>query len=404
MRKLPQLFALAVASLLVLSGCSSNPEKGDADNQLPKIEGDKKISVVWRKSLGNGPGAQYTRLKTAYADGKLYAADTNGELFAFELATGKKIWSIDFDQTILAGVTHANGELFVSLQEGSLAAVSAEDGEEIWRAPLPSEAVATASADDQRVYVQTVDGRVTALERKDGAQAWSYESGLPVLTVRGTGAPLLIDRIIVTGFASGKVVALDKALGVPRWDKRLATPDGRSELERLVDVDGSPVYEGQLIFASAYHGKLAAMLPTGETIWEEEGSSYTSPELALGSVYLTLDDDSIQSYDMTTGEKSWKQEKLKGRILGQVTSVGAALAVADADGYVHLLSQVDGSIQGRIFLRPRPLHVNHPHQTEATNWRYVRGRDFGIRSTLINTPEGLVVYTNNGELLLLNVE
>lgn len=404
MRKFPQFFALVVLAIATISGCASNPEETDSESQLPKIQGDKKISVQWRRSLGEGPGTLHTRLKAALDGDRIYVADTTGRLYALELATGKKIWSVNFDQPILGGVAYASGQVFVSLEEGSLVALSADEGEEDWRAILPSEAVAQASADEERVYVQTVDGRVTALERNNGAQAWSYESGLPVLTVRGTGAPLLIDRLVVTGFASGKVVALDKALGVPRWEQRLATPEGRSELERLVDVDGSPVFEGQLIYAAAYHGKLAAIVPTGEVIWEEEGSSYTSPELALGSVYLTLDDDSIQSYDMSTGEKSWRQDGLKGRILGQVTATGSSLAVADSEGYVHLISQVDGSFVGRIFLRPRPLHINLPHQGEATNWRLVRGRDFGIRSTLVNTSEGLIVYTNDGELLLLSVD
>src|SRR5690554_8028164 len=101
---------------------------------------------------------------------------------------------------------------------------------------------------------------------------------MPVLTERGTGAPLVLDQLVIIGFATGKVVALDKPLGIPRWEVRLASPDGRSELERLVDIDGQPVFEGGLIYAASYHGNVAAMSMRGETVWEEEGSSYTSPE------------------------------------------------------------------------------------------------------------------------------
>jgi len=180
-------------------------------------------------------------------------------------------------------------------------------------------------------------------------------------------------------------------------------PDGRSELERLVDVDGSPVRDGRLIYAAAYHGKIAAVSETGEVVWQEEGSTYTSPEVALGSVYLTLDDDSIQSYDMMTGARAWQQGALRGRGLGQVTATGTYLAVGDEDGYVHFVSQVDGSLEGRILLRPRPLHINYPHQTEATNWRLSRGRDFGIRSNMLDTDEGLLVYTNAGDLALIEL-
>jgi outer membrane protein assembly factor BamB len=269
---------------------------------------------------------------------------------------------------------------------------------------LSSEAVSPASTDDARVFVQTVDGRTSAFERADGKQAWSYQTAAPVLTVRGTGAPLVLEQLVVTGFATGKVVALDKALGIPRWNVRLASPDGRSELERLVDVDGAPIWDNGILYAAAYHGKIAAISQMGDTIWEEDGSSYTSPELALGSLYLTLEDDSIQSYDMMNGAKSWKQAGLSGRELGQVTAIGTQLAVADTEGYVHTMSQVDGHMTGRILLRPRPLHMSLPNQGEATNWRALRGKHFGIRSTLVATDAGLLVYTNTGELLLLNVE
>ena len=214
----------------------------------------------------------------------------------------------------------------------------------------------------------------------------------------------MLEQLVVTGFATGKVVALDKALGIPRWNVRLASPDGRSELERLVDVDGAPIWDNGILYAAAYHGKIAAISQMGETIWEEDGSSYTSPELALGSLYLTLEDDSIQSYDMVNGAKAWKQTALTGREVGQVTAIGTQLAVADGEGYVHTMSQVDGHITGRILLRPRPIHMSFPNQGEATNWRALRGKDFGIRSTLVATDAGLLVYTNTGELLLLNVE
>jgi outer membrane protein assembly factor BamB len=389
---------IVIAGVALLAACATTKE-----GVLPDTSGDVKPDVVWRTSLGEGPGVTYTRLKAAVNDGTIYAADTGGTVTALELATGDRLWSVDLEQPILGGVSFSQDQLYVSLREGTLVALAAEDGSEQWRSMLPSEAVAQAAADNKRVFIQTVDGRVTALEREDGAQAWSYEAGMPVLSVRGTGTPLITDRLVITGYATGKLVALDKVLGIPRWDVRLGVPDGRSELERLVDVDGSPVMDGRLIYAAAYHGKVAAISEMGEVVWQEEGSTYTSPELALGSVYLTLDDDSIQSYDMMSGARAWQQTALKGRGLSQVTAMGTYLAVADEEGYVHFLSQVDGGLEGRILLRPRPLHINYPHQSEATNWRLSRGRDFGIRSNMVDTEEGLLVYTNAGDLALIEL-
>lgn len=396
----------------LLVACSSAPDKDSArpseeterSSALPDFSAQVDIDVEWRRQLGQGANSVYTRLLVAVDGSRVYAAEPDGTLYALELNSGSSIWQVNLDEDISAGVTYSNDQLFVATKDGVLHCLSADTGDEVWSAVLPSEAVATAGVDDDRVFVHTIDGRVTAFERADGQQVWSYENAMPVLTVRGTGVPLVMDQLVITGFATGKLLALDKALGIPRWDKRLASPDGRSELERLVDIDGSPIWEDGRIYAASYHGNVAALALNGQTMWEEEGSSYTSPTLALGSLYLTLDDGSIQAYDQLNGAIQWRQQALQQRNLGQVTVVGRYLLVADEEGYIHALRQVDGELVGRRLIRPKPLHVSYPNQSEATRWRLLRGRNFGVRSVMINTGQGILVYTNAGELLLLTLD
>ena len=415
--RLPELSRRVACSLVAtllsvsLMACSSAPEKPDSNDDaesvgegvLPDFDAQLSFDVHWRKTLGKGPGAAYTRLRVAERNGQVFAADTGGQVLALNLDDGSEIWQVTMEQPITAGVALAGEQLFVATRDGVLHCLSARDGETLWQAVLSSESIAPAAADARRVFVHTVDGRISAFERKDGKQAWSYEHAMPVLTVRGTGSPLVLDNFVVTGFATGKVVALDKTLGIPRWDKRLATPDGRSELERLVDVDGSPVWQDGRIYAASYHGNLASIGLNGDTEWEESGSGYTSPELALGNIYLTLEDSAIRAYDQRNGATQWLQTALQQRDLGQVTAVGNYLLVADGEGYIHALRQVDGDLVGRLHMRPKPLHISYPNQSEATNWRLLRGRDFGIRSPLIETDQGVLVYTNAGELALIGL-
>lgn len=390
----------------VLAGCASSPEVTDNGDEVaaPEISHSADISIEWRNELGTGPGTRYTRLRPAVAGDTVYMADVSGKVFALDLQDGSEHWNVDLEQPVTGGVSEDAGQLFVATVDGFIHCLNAEDGSEQWVSRLTSESVAPAGFDAGRIFVHTVDGRVTAFERSNGRQAWSYETAMPVLTVRGTATPLVLDQLVITGFSTGKLVALDKALGVPRWDVRLASPDGRSELERLVDVDGSAINDDALVYAASYHGKLAAVDMSGQTRWEEDGSTYTSPAMGLGNLYLTLDDDSIQAYDQVTGAKVWNQKALKGRGLSQVVSYGRWLMVTDAEGYVYALNQVDGELAASKVLRPKPLHVNYPNQTEGANWKALRGRDLGIRSPLVSTDKGLLVYTNAGELLLLNIE
>ncbi|MAD44152.1 MAG: outer membrane protein assembly factor BamB [Oceanospirillaceae bacterium] len=398
---LPVLFSA------LLAACASQPENETADaaeSGLPDFNNQTDIDIKWRENLGTGPVKAYTRLRPLVLNSVVYAADPSGTLVALDLDDGDEIWSTDLGIKISAAVSGDNGQLFVATFDGYLHCLDAGNGEEIWQSRLTSEAVAPAGMDPGRVYVQTVDGRVSAFERSNGRQAWSYENAMPVLSVRGTGTPLVMDQFVVAGFATGKVLALDKALGVPRWEVRLATPDGRSELERLVDIDGTPAQDSRVIYAASYHGKVAAITPDGESRWQEDGSTYTSPALGLGNVYLTLDDGTVQAYDQNRGAKVWTQKGLRDQKPGQVTTYRNWLLSADSDGYLHVMSQVDGELVGRILLRPRPLHVSYPNQTEGTNWRALRGVDLGIRSPLVATSAGVLVYTNAGELLLIDIE
>lgn len=400
---------LAGLLIVLLAGCASksattdNNEESASRSSLAPLQSSVDLKVMWRTQLGEGPGSNYSRIELAVVDNIVYSVSVDGSVFAVSLDNGRTLWRQRLATPITGGITHDRGDLFVSTMDGRLHALAATDGSLHWSTRLTSEAIAPVGVDARRVFVQTVDGRITAFERSDGRQAWTYENAMPILTVRGTAAPLVLDQFVIAGFATGRVLALDKVLGIPRWDARLATADGRSELERLIDVDGTPRWHNGMIYAASYNGDVAAIGLNGEIRWQEEGSSYGSPEIAMGSLYLTLDDSRIRAYDLLNGASQWQQTALKGRELSQVTAINTYLAVADNEGYVHLLRQFDGDMVGRLLIPRRPIHVSFPNQTEATNWRALRGRDFGVRSRLIATDRGLLVYTNSGELLLLSL-
>ena len=395
-------FILApLLGLALLSGCASTATQEQAELSYSKTAN---IQIKWRLALGSGAGNQYLRLEPAVADGTVYAADALGTVQALSLEKGKEQWQIKLADPINAGVTVAGEQLLVATRNGFLVSLNRADGSEQWRVLLPSEAVSAPSVDYNRAYVHTVDGHITALNLADGSQVWSYESALPVLTVRGTSSPLVLEPLVVVGLASGKVIALDKQLGIPRWEVRLASPDGRSELERLVDIDGEPAWLNGRIYAASYHGKVASISLQGEVQWEEEGSSYTHPELALGNLYLSLDNDYIQAYDQENGAKVWQQVALEGLKIGQVSAYKNWLAVADNDGNLYVLNQINGELVNHRLVRFKPLHVTAPNQTAATQWRTLRGKHMGIRSKLVSTDAGLLVYTNAGELLLVDIQ
>jgi outer membrane protein assembly factor BamB len=402
---------VVILTSLFLLACSNQDTKSKAMDvkvesgpaELISFDETVDVDVVWRRSLGKGSGAKNIRLRPAQSGENVYAADYNGQLWALELASGTKVWSQEFNQNITSGVVLAENDLFIATQDGLLHSIAKSSGEIQWSQPLSSESIAPVVVDQTQVYIRTIDGHLTAFDRRSGKQNWTYEAALPVLTVHGTGSPVLLQNLVITGFSNGKLVAVDRELGIPRWDKRLAIPQGRSELERLVDLDGTPLIDRGIVYATAYHGKLAAIGFDGKTQWETELSSYFGPALGLGNLYVTRDDDHVQAYDQVNGASVWSQSALQGRFLNQPVEYENYIVVADFEGYVHVLAQVDGEMLGRLSVRPKPLHMTLPNQPEMNNWRPLRGKDFGIRSVMQSTSKGLLAYTNAGELLLLQL-
>jgi outer membrane protein assembly factor BamB len=407
---MPKVIAVILTSLFLLA-CSSQDIKSEAMDvkvesgpaELISFDETVNVDVAWRRSLGKGSGAKNIRLSPMQSGENVYAADYNGQLWALELASGARVWSQKFDQNITSGVVVAENDLYIATQDGLLHSIAKSNGEIQWSQPLSSESIAPVVVDDTQVYIRTIDGHLTAFDRRSGKQNWTYEAALPVLTVHGTGSPVLLQNLVITGFSNGKLVAVDRELGIPRWNKRLAIPQGRSELERLVDLDGTPLVDRGIVYATAYHGKLAAIGSDGKTQWETELSSYFGPALGLGNLYVTRDDDHVQAYDQINGASVWSQSALQGRFLNQPVEYENYIVVADFEGYVHVLAQVDGEMLGRLSVRPKPLHMTLPNQPEMNNWRPLRGKDFGIRSVMQSTSKGLLAYTNAGELLLLQL-
>ncbi len=407
----PQVVIAILASLFLLACSNQDTKSEDVVDQIEAgpaelVDFNEKVDVdvVWRRSVGKGSGTRNIRLRPAVSGENVYMADYNGQLWGLELESGDEIWSQTFDQKITSGVIVAENNLYIATQDGLLHSIVKDTGEVQWSQQLSSESIAPATVDATQVYIRTIDGHITAFERSSGKQNWTYEAALPVLTVHGTGSPVLLQSLVITGFANGKLVALDRELGIPRWNKRLAIPQGRSELERLVDLDGTPIVDEGIVYATAYHGKLSAIGYDGKTQWETELSSYFGPALGLGNLYITRDDDHVQAYDQVNGASVWSQSALQGRFLNQPVKHDNYIVVADFEGYVHVLAQVDGEMVGRLSVRPRPLHMTLPNQPEMNNWRPLRGKDFGIRSVMQSTSKGLLAYTNAGELLLLQLE
>ncbi len=335
--------------LLLLAGCSAFTGKDNADPpaELVKFESELKIKTLWSRSL-EGVDDAFLKIAPVVSDGKLYIAEPSGEVLAFDAVSGKKLWTVDLDVPISGGPGINNGYIAVGTQEAELILLNAEDGSEHWRKTLSSEVLSVPAISRGRVVCRTIDGRVAAMDIDTAETLWAYDRTVPVLTLRGDSSPLISENQVLVGFANGKLVALRLDNGVAAWEASIATPKGRTELERVVDIDADLKLVEGTVYASAFHGEVAAVSETsGVVLWRRELSSHAGLDADWRQLYITDDQDHVWSLDTTNGAALWQQKVLHARKLSAPAMIDSYLVVGDFEGYLHWMSQYDGHILAR---------------------------------------------------------
>ena len=338
---------ISCLTLIAVSACSSSGSNLAEPTALNDITSQLQLEKQWSVSVGKGDSKGTSVMQPAISEGTIFAA-SGQRLGSFNIDTGEANWSIDLSEPVTAGVGQINQQLFVVTQSGKLVAVSSADGAVIWQVNTSSEALAAPQANSKIVVVQTIDGKVSAYSIKDGKFQWSYTANLPSLTLRGTSTPLINERYTYAGFASGQLVALDNELGGVVWQKSIGTAKGRSEIERLVDLDGMLSLADNLLYVASYQGKIAAIdALTGTIVWQHPVSSATGTAL-VGDAILVVDaQDIVLAYDRQGGHVLWQNSDLKYRALSAPMALANQVLVVDAEGYAHVLQLSDGNFLGR---------------------------------------------------------
>jgi outer membrane protein assembly factor BamB len=308
------------------------------------------VRTLWTASLGDGYDKQYVNLVAAADETSVYAAERQGDLHAFNRLTGGSGWTQETGLAFSAGPALGDDKLILGTSNAEVVAYRRSDGTLLWKTEVTSEILAPPRVADGVVVVRGTDGHLTGLDEKTGATLWNYERSVPALMIRSRGASIVTDEYVIDGFASGKVIALSLSKGKLEWETTVALPHGRSEVDRLVDMDAAPVIKNGTLYISGYQGGIAAMsVREGEVQWREEKiSTYTGLVANRRSLFLADISSDLWCLDMRNGGDLWKQDELHQRRLTVPALIKDYLVVGDFEGYLHVLSQEDGSLLARV--------------------------------------------------------
>jgi outer membrane protein assembly factor BamB len=343
--------------VLALGGCSTvkgwfGGGKSEAKPNEPAALTDftptVTVAKIWSANAGKGEGRVGVRQGPAVADGRVYAAAVEGGVRAFDLQTGKPVWHYESKLLLSGGPGAGDGLVVVGGLDGQVIALDAATGAEKWQAKVPAEVIAAPTIGLGSVFVRSNDGHVTAFDAASGERKWFWVYEVPTLSLRGNDAVVLGPGYVFSGNDDGSVTALSATDGHSLWNVAVAQPEGRSELDRLADVDGTPVLDGSTLYATSFKKQTVAIdAPSGRAVW---GSQFGGAgRLGIASDRLVVSDasGSVYALDKSSGASLWQQPALARRLLTSAVVQGDYAVVGDYDGYLHWMKLDTGELAAR---------------------------------------------------------
>lgn len=362
---------LFIAFLLIaLSGCSSVRESmtdsvtgwfEDKDNAEPPaklvdFKPSVSVSERWSANVGSNSTKLYVRLQPKVDGDRIYAAGAKGRVSAYNVDSGQLLWQVDTGLPLRGGPGSGDGLVLLGTADAEVIALDRNSGAERWRTKVSSEVLAAPSAEGGVTVARSIDGRIYGFSSENGQRIWIHDSSVPVLTLRGTSAPIITNGGVIAGLSNGKLVALLLKNGSLLWESRIAIPSGRSELERIVDIDADPIVADGVVHVVTYQGNVATVaLENGRGLWNRKMSSHAGIGADSKVLYITDEDSAVWALDRRSGSSFWKLEKLRARKLSAPAAYGNYVVVGDLEGYVHFLDKTSGAFVARLRVGSSPI-------------------------------------------------
>ena len=355
----PQLASTAV----VLPPAQPNTAWAQAGGNAAKVPGHLAISAtparVWSTKIAGSTNTRRLAASPVVADGKLFVVDSAAIVYAFDSATGARLWQHEIavtrdlqNATFGGGASFDNGRVYATNGVGDVVALDATTGAEIWRVKPSGPLRGSPTVAFNQVFVMTQDNQIFALSATDGSIVWQDAGASGQAGLFGVAAPAAGQGTVVAGYSSGELVAYRYENGRNLWSDALSRTSISTQVGTLTDVDADPIIDGGRVYALGQGGRMAAYeILTGQRIWELTLAGVSTPTVVGEWVFTLTDDSRILAIQRNTGRIRWvsqleqwrKPEDREGPVFwtGPVLA-GNRLWVASSRGMVRWVDVLTG--------------------------------------------------------------
>jgi outer membrane protein assembly factor BamB len=346
------LTLLITITMIFTVSCRSEKSKNKKEKFEPaKIQDviqQGQFKSLWSLKLDEGKKTYGYKLIPFIDNKEVYVASQRGTVKKLATESGNLIWSVNLDMELSAGPGVGSSVLLIGTPEGKVVALDKDTGSQLWAVTLSSEILTPPVVNNQLGIVRAQDGRIYALDIMSGERKWLFDTNIPNLTLRGNSKPVVKAGRIYIGFDNGKVASIKQETGEVIWLQNVVDTKGKTELARIVDIDGDMALIATDLYLSSAVGKTVAVATeSGRVMWSQDLGSAAGVTASRSNLYIVDNESNVHALNRSTGTSEWKTSTFKNRMVTKPVFYLGDIIVGDLEGYIHVLDGVSGNTIAR---------------------------------------------------------
>jgi outer membrane protein assembly factor BamB len=341
---------------------------GDAAHDPGIVAVGQQLTQLWSADIGEGTAYRYRiPCPPIVAAGAVFSMGADGTVSAFDIRNGANLWSASIRPkgsrsiNVGGGISHADGHVYAATGLGEVICFDGKSGTIRWRQPLGVPARSGPCIAGGHIFVSLIDSSIVGLDQHNGTTLWSHQARNPLTGVLGLPAPAASGTVVVAGFGSGDLLALNTDSGEVLWSDNLgATGTGLSQLSAIV---GLPVIDQERVYVGSLGGIVLSLdLPTGRRLWEKDFATDQTAWVAGDWVFQLSTDQQLGAMSAGTGQVKWVRQLPPFKNMKKLTKpiywwgpilAGSSLMLVSNDKRLATVDPATGAITAMISL-PAP--------------------------------------------------